>query len=378
MDKLKKNGFLIGTGVLGFGALILLYVLLIRNIFGDLQEAQGSMGAVSKKYKTLADPKKTPFVPSQQSKQLQEDAAKRWNETLKEGNDFYDAKKDKFAARFDTDNSGDDAAGFRSFYETKMKELRADYLKMAAASKGGAPAPAAAGSAAPDAAAPEGAAPGEAPPTPPAEGAEGEPAATPPEPAAPPAAPAGVPPATPAGTVTATPAGPTPPVISHYPKFQNVDDINRANKELRIADELFSALTVLKLGGLLELSFPERNLAEPSAAPSSKEKEAAKEAPRTHRWVRCRASIELPLLQLEPLLSKLLQSDQVPFRLDSLTMVRRHDTMQTKMVETVSFKNEAEADQKSGAALKPEPPVGVLIELSALDWLGPKPPEPAK
>ena len=337
MDFLKKNGFAVSLSTLGVLALVLYYLMVIGKLWGgDLSKAREDLEKIQKDYARYS--RQTP-VPSEDSTKVAESGIKGWNEALEEGRKFYEDKKTKFEQLPDEfGGTADDVTGFKTFYETRLKNQRDTYL---AAFK---PKEAAAADAA-------------APPATPVEATE--PAAEPsaPAPATAPATPAAPAPATlPTPTATAAAAAPSPfPVVQAVPRFSSPEDVKRAGKELWIVSEVYRVLTELKIGGLQEIRFPDR------------EKGSVIEPGAHHTWIHAIVTVEMPFTEVEPFLARLFQSDRVPFRLEKLTTVRKEEVILTKML----------VEQKSEADKASEPPVEVTLDLAALNLVDAPPAAPA-
>jgi hypothetical protein len=361
MDKLKKNAFAISISGIVLAALVLLYFLVIGKIQAELG-ADGVKGQLDKVQKDLNKLSKSAkveygenwFKTSQQAHQALKEAADA-------GKEFYEANREKFNEHHPEDMSPDDPSSFRAFYDSNVEKLQEDYRKLflrpAVVAKEGEPAPAAA--------------PGTEAPEPAAGDAQGQPAPAAAQPAAATPVPA-VEPASKSGEEGAT----RYPEVQLYKNIGTVDDIQRARKEFWILSELFRVATEQKIGGLQQISFPERGVSTGSA--SSKAAAAAGAAePREYRWIKSRIVLEMPLLKLDPFLTALFQSNRVSFRADSLTIDRPMNTMVVRSVDSKTYetKNEAEKDQPD--SIQTEPPVRVTLDLAALDYLGPAAPAAA-
>jgi hypothetical protein len=339
MDFLKKNGFAVSLSALGVLALVLYYVMVIGKLWGgDLSKAREDLDKLQKDYGRYA--RQTP-APTEKSMAVAEAGIKAWNEALEEGRKFYDDRKAKFEQLPDDfGGTPDDVTGFKTFYETLLKKMRDTYLA-AFKPKEVAAAPAA------------------APATPPPEatGTATESAAEPTQASAPAAAPTAVTPATatvpppspsPSAAAAAAAAAASPfPVIQAVPRFSSPEDVKRAGKELWVVSEVYRVLTDLKIGGLQEIRFPDR------------EKGAVLEPGAHHNWIHAIVTVEMPLTDLEPFLAKLFQSDRVPFRLEKLNTVRKEEVVLTKML----------IEQKGDADKPTEPPIVVIVDLAALNWV---------
>jgi hypothetical protein len=326
MDFLKKNSFALGLGALGVGALALLYFMVFAKIMGegDMAVAQANLEKIETDMKRFADPAKVKILPTPENQAT----VKKWKDdydaALKAGQEFYEKLREKFD-EFES-GSADDWSGFKGTYTTAIEGERDAYRKAFL----------------------------EAPPAPPA------PDATPP-----------------AEGTTAAPTPPPPasrekgevkeefPIISKCTKFAAPEDAKRAQKELWIVKEIFAKFTALKIGGLQRIDFPDRDKDREGALdPNSSDS-------MEYRWIRTKAIIEMPFLQLEPLLTALFESDRVPFRLDSLEVWRRQESVVLEDVLTKVYDGKnAEKAEKELATTPEEPKVMVTLELSALNWVG--------
>ena len=318
MDFLKKHGFAVGLGALGLGAMLLLWFMVVSKIWG-FAEHRESLGTLEKKFKKYASAKDTPILPNENTKNYWTDLQKKRDDSVAEGLQFYDAKKEQFDDLQPSYTSTvEDATGYKPFYNTEIDRLRKDYQAAFA-------------------------------PAAPVEEKAAEGAA--------PAAPA---------PAAAKDAAKDPkdllPVISQVTKFNDAADVKRAAKELWIITEIITKLKDIKIGGLQDIGFPER---EKSMMPDPT-------APKDHRWFRARAVIEMPFIQVEPFLAQLLGSDRVPLRLESLEIRRKQETVLVKAATTKSYANKSGADADDIQNVPPEPPVLALFELSALTWIGPQ------
>ncbi len=322
METLKKNGFAISLGILGIGALALLYFLVLGKIWGDLATTKGDLNKIQGEYRRYSDKNKTQYPPSPQVKEMMEQARGSWSTALGNGELFYDTKKQSFD-QIDFAGGDKDPSGFKTFYQTEVEQLRKDFQDKFLKKE-------------------------EAP--------------------------------TPSGTPGAEEAAPVDeeegeklPLVDLYPQFNQAEDVQRAMKELWIIREVFKVAAELQLAGLHRISFPERFQAE-SRGPRSprRTREKAKEAPKEYEydWIGSRVSILMPFLKIEPFLAKICESQRVPFLLQALRVGRQQESI---LKDEVAVKVYTEANQmksESPEDIVAEPGVMVVFEFSSLNWKG--------
>jgi len=313
MDALKKHGFAISLGILGVGAICLLYFMVLGKVWGDLAATKSGLDSVRRDYKKYLDKKMYPVFPSQKNQEVRDQAAQEFSGALREGEKLYEERQKKFG-EIDHPGGAQDPSGFKPYYETEIKQLIADYQKKF---------------------------------PPPAEPEE--------------------------SSARSRDEPQERPKVMRFPQFNVPEDVQRAMKELWIAREVFKASTELEIGGLQEIQFPDRPTGEKRAARAGRKQGKKEEAPSVYQydWVKTRVYVEMPFEKIEPLVTKLLSSDRVPLRIDLINMGRSQEAIQENVV-VKEYESRDNLVKEAPGGLITEPPVRVIFEFSALDWTGPK------
>ncbi len=367
MEALKKNGFAIALSAAGVVALVLLYMFVIGPAIGggSLNDKKEALQAQLTKLNRYGDKRKVLELPTEAAKKNREDAEKKLKEAIGNVHQFYSARKEKFAEIPEGyTGDADSPAGFKAYYDSRIEDLTKEYRTKFAK----APPPAAA-----EAPSPGGTGP--ASPSAPAQPASTTPPAVPP----PAVAPAPVPPAR-GGAADAQ----EEKIVDAMARIEKSEDIQRANKELWLVEEIFKAATDLKLGGIQAIRFPGRTQAMTARAEAAKKeakkdskrdsgkvgKDAAKAPARTFELINVQVTLDMPLNQFEPLLAKLFQSERALLRLESMDVRKKPEALQTKVLVVKDYPTDGEAAKESSDALLAEPPETIQFTLAAIDWLG--------
>lgn len=325
MDKLKQNAFTIILSVGGVVALALLWFLVLSPLMAS---SEGSVGGSREKltkllgtYKQLADKKRTPVLPTAENRKADEKDAKSVSAEVVAAKNFYEGRSATFS-EFETDAPGaEESVLFKGWYESTVDKLRADYrAKFLPSDTAAAPV---------DGAVPATAAPAAA------------------------------------ATKAKDDALAEEPTVVPEAKVNGPEDVKRTMKEFWILKDVFEGATGLSIAGLKSIGFPARS--GERAARGEKEKDKVDSAPKDHAWMKAIVTVDLPLTKLEPLVAKLLASERVPFRLDSIEVTRPINSHVSKVVVVIdSSKKEAEKPAGDGD----EPVVTAQIGLSAMEWIG--------
>jgi len=138
------------------------------------------------------------------------------------------------------------------------------------------------------------------------------------------------------------------------------DQIPEVMKEYWAAEEVFSACNALEIGGLKKIDW-QRQV-----------ETASKEAHPNYREVTTTVTVEMPFSKIENFLTRLYESNRVPFILEELTFRKPPELVApyVDMEHPVNYDDleKVSAPDQKYDVLIPEPSVAVTLKLHALDW----------